>query len=232
MRYILTMILMLPLMLQAQPYLISGGKDLVVHSVAAQILQKAYTKAGLQMKVLYLPFEESLQRADSGQTDGDLARIGTIIRKYPNLRRIPADIIEIQAVAFSKNTSLNIKKWSDLTGHTLTIVKGIKFIEEGTKDLKRQVVLSVPEAIEALKNDKSEVIVIPRLTGLSINAKIQGSTIKPVSHHLQTLLLYHYVNKKNTHLIPIITPILKAMKQSGEIDYMLRSHLRKTTRQN
>ena len=229
MKLIFILLTFIPLLLNARVYTFSGGEDNTVMLIASKVLQKAYTKAGIEMEVLFLPLEESLQRSNSGQTDGELVRIKKITQSYPNLRQVPVEIISVEAIAFSKNSSLHIKRWSDLHGHKVTIVKGTKFIEHATKDIEKEIVLSFKEAFEALRQDKTEVLVIPKLAGLRLYYMNEYDTIKPVSAALTRLSLYHFVHKKNIHLIPIITPILQEMKQSGEIEYIRQSYLRRIT---
>jgi hypothetical protein len=229
MKPIFILLLLFSLIVEARVYTFSGGEDNTVMLIASKVLQKAYAKAGIEMEVLFLPLEESLQRSNSGQTDGELVRIKKITQLYPNLRQVPVEIISVEAIAFSKNTSLNIKQWSDLKGHKLTIVKGTKFIEQATKNIPKEVVLSFKEAFDALAQDKTEILVIPKLAGLRLYYSHEYDNIKPVSAALTRLSLYHFVHKKNSHLIPIITPVLQEMKKSGEIDYIRQSYLRRIT---
>jgi len=219
-----------PLVLNAESYTFSGGKNNLVHHIASEVLVKAYKKADILVTPLFLTLQESLQRSNAGDTDGELARISGITRFSPNLNIVPVSIISVDAVAFSKNTSLSIKSWNDLQGHKLTIVKGVKFIEAETREFKRNLVTTHEEALELLFSNQTEIIVIPRLASLNIIYKKKYHEIKPVSNSLKTLKLYHFVHKKNLHLIPIITPILNAMKNSGEIDYIRKSELTKATK--
>lgn len=229
MKLIFILLTFLPLMLNARVYTFSGGENNTVMLIASKVLQKAYAQADIEMRPLFLSLEESLQRSNSGQTDGELARIEKISQLYPNLRQVPVEIVVVEAIAFSKNRSLNIKKWSDLDGHRVTIVKGAKFIERGTKDIPKEIALTFEEAFDALHKGKTEIVVVPKLAGLSLSYANQYKNIKPVSSALQRLPLYHFVHKKNIHLIPIITPILQKMKKSGEIDYIRQSYLRSIT---
>jgi len=221
-------LLFFPLILHAESYTFSGGKDNTVHIIASQILIKAYARAGIEVTPLFITLADSLKRSNSGETDGELSRISEITKIYPNLRKVPVSIIYVEAAAFSKNTSLNIKKWSDLKGHKITIIKGAKFIETGTKDIiKRELVDTIDDALKQLVNDETEIIVMPKLSGLSQIYKNKYKDIKEVGPALKKMKQYHFVHKKNIHLIPVITPILKKMEQSGEISYMRGSYLRK-----
>jgi len=229
MKLIFILLTFLPLILNARVYTFSGGENNTVMLIASKVLQKAYAQADIEMEPLFLSLEESLQRSNSGQTDGELARIEKITQLYPNLRQVPVEIVVVEAIAFSKNSSLNIKKWSDLDGHRVTIVKGAKFIERGTKDIPKKIALTFEEAFTSLQNDETEIVVVPKLAGLSLSYANKYKDIKPVSSALRRLPLYHFVHKKNIHLIPIITPILQKMKKSGEIDYIRQSYLRSIT---
>ncbi len=229
MKLILITTILFPFLLHAETYLFSGGKNNLVMIIASKVLEKAYERAGLEMTPLFIPLEESLQRSNSGQTDGELARIEKITKLYPNLRQVPVEIAAVEAVAFSKNSSLSIKEWSDLAGHELTIVKGTKFIEKATENIPRRFVSSFTEAVQALESNTTEIIVIPKLAGLNLNLEAENKNLKVVSGTLKKLPLYHFVHKKNVHLIPIITPVLQKMKESGEIDYIRKAYLRSIT---
>ncbi|MCW9048137.1 MAG: transporter substrate-binding domain-containing protein [Gammaproteobacteria bacterium] len=202
----------------------------MAHIIAAEILVKAYKKAGINITPLFLNLQESLQRSNAGETDGEIARISAITQFSPNLKKIPISIISVEAVAFSKNTSLFINNWDDLRKHKLTIVKGAKFIETGTKNFDRNFVATLEEALLLLQSDQTEIIVIPKLASINLIYQKKYHDIKAISNPLERLKLYHFVHKKNRHLIPIITPILKDMKASGEIEFIRRAALIKATK--
>lgn len=223
MKYLL--ILLLSLSLSAKTYTISGGKNNVTQIIASKILEVAYFRAGLDMNTSFIQLEESLLSSNSGKTDGEIARIKKISLIYTNLVIVPVALTSVEAIAFSKK-DITIKTWDDLKAYDFSIVKGAKFIEIATKKMDKKFVLSFEQAFIDLKNDKTQVIVLPKLAGLKYMYSQEFYDIKPVSSSLKTLKLYHFVNKKNIHLIPLLTPILKSMLESGEIRYWRDSHLR------
>ncbi|MCW8934355.1 MAG: transporter substrate-binding domain-containing protein [Gammaproteobacteria bacterium] len=223
-------LLISPLSLSAKSYTFSGGKNNLIHSIAAEVLIKAYKKADIEITPLYLTLQESLERSNAGETDGELARISTITRFTPNLDKVPVSIISVEAVAFSKNTSLVINNWNDLRGHKITIVKGVKFIETETKGLERNFVATHQDALQLLQLDQTEVIVIPKLASINLIYQNKYHDIKAVSNSLKSPELYHFVHRKNRHLIPIITPILQEMKNSGEIEFIRKAELMKAAK--
>jgi len=229
MKQIIGILILLPLLLDARIYNFSGAQNHTIMYIASTILHKAYAKAGIEIKSTFLPLEVSLQRSNSGKDDGEIARIENITLHYPNLRQVPVEVTAVEAVAFSKNSSLNIKKWSDLKNRKVTIIKGVKFIEKSTKSIPREFKATFSEAFEALENGDAEIVIAPKLTGINIIHKKNYEQIKAVSPTLERLPLYHFVHKKNLHLIPIITPVLKKMRESGEIGYLHQAYLRSLT---
>lgn len=229
-RLIICTLLFSPSLLNAESYTFSGGNNSIAQAISAKVLIKAYKKVNINIKPLFLTLEESLHRSNSGDTDGELARISAITQFTPNLNKVPVPIISISAVAFSKNTSLFINNWSELRGHKLTIVKGAKFIEIKTNGLKRHFVATIEEALQLLQSDQTEIIVIPKLASINLIYQNKFHDIKAISNSLEKLELYHFVHNKNIHLIPIITPILQEMKKNGEINFIRNAELIKATK--
>lgn len=219
-----------PLLLNAESYTFSGGKNNLAHIIASEVLVRAYQKADINIKPLFLNLQESLKRSNDGDTDGEIARISSITQFAHNLYKVPVTIASVDAVAFSKNTSLSINNWSDLRGHKISIVKGAKFIETGTKGFDRTFVETFEDALELLQSDQTEIIVIPKLASINLIYQKKYHDIKAVSSSLKRLKLYHFVHMKNRHLIPIITPILHEMKKSGEIEFIRRTELIKAAK--
>ena len=224
MKYLLFILLLIST-IHAKTYKFSGGEGNTVQLVSAKILQSAYKKANIQMEPVFLQLEESLQYSNSGLTDGELSRIKNISDIYPNLVIVPVPLITVTAVAFSKKKNIKITKWGDLKNYDFTIVKGTKFIEKATKDINKTLSTSFKNAFKDLQTGKTEIVVVPKLSGLKVNVENAYNDIHIVSNALKSLKLYHFVNKKNTHLIPIITPILRTMKDSGEFEYWRKSYL-------
>ena len=205
----------------------SGGKDNIVHQISAEVLQHAYRRIGLQPQFVYLQLQESLNQANAGMTDGEISKIKIIKIKYPNLVEIPVVINYVEGIAFSKDDSFNINKWSDLASYKIAIAKGAKFIETGTKGMDRVMAEGFEEAFELLQNDEVDIIVTPKTTGIFITYNNKYSAIRPVGTVLQRIDLYHFVHEKNEYIIPLLTPVLKQMSESGEIDYIRGSYLNK-----
>jgi len=221
--------LFLPLLLMAQDYTFSGGKDNVVQIIAGKILTKAYKRLNIDIKTVFVQAEESLQNSNNGKVDGEIARIKKIDQLYPNLRLVPVPLAKVEAYAYSRKKYIDIQNWEDLKSYKLAIVKGTKFIEKGTKGIAKEYASSFEEAFDKLNAQEIDVVVVPKKAAIRLMIRDKYCDIHAASEPLKTLDLYHFVHKKNEHLIAKITPVLEKMKDSGEIEYIKKSYLRSLT---
>ena len=228
MRYIFILFILLS-SLYAKTYEFSGGKNNPVQIIGSKILKVAYTRAHISMKPKFVQLQVALELSNSGITDGELVRIKKINNTYKNLLIVPVPLVTVEAMAFSKDSSIHINKWSDLKNYNFTIIRGAKFIEKSTQHMNKEFVNNFQEAFENLDTNETQIVVVPKLAGLKSIFLNNYYDIKPVSKPLQSLKLYHFVHKKNKHLIKIITPILQTMKETGEITYWQNAYLRSIT---
>ena len=225
-------LLLFPFLLLAQTYTFSYANENVAMAIASKILIKAYERANISIQVISFSSERSLNASNSGQVDGEVARIADISKLYPNLVQVPVSLVDVEAVAFSKTPNLYISKWDDLKKYDFTIIKGTKFIEKSTQAYDKDYVSTFIQAFDALKDDKTDLIVVPKKAAIRLCLRAQYKDIKRISPVLKKLKLYHFVHAKNTHLIAKILPILEQMKKSGEINYIEKSYLRSLTKYN
>lgn len=202
----------------------------MIQTIAATILVKAYERADIEIKPVFLNLQQSLHQSNAGITDGEIARVNAITKFTPNLRKVPVAIMFLDAVAFSKNSSIKINSWADLRNYKFTIVKGVKFIEVATEQHERREATSHVEALALLQSDKTEIVVTSKIAFVNLMYRKKHNKIKAVSDSLKRLQLYHFVHMKNSRLIPVITPILQNMLDSGEIAHIRKAQLIKATK--
>jgi len=219
-----------PFLLFANTYTFSGVDDNVVQIVAGKVLNKAYSRVDIPVNIIFQQAEASLQASNTGAIDGEVARIKNITKEYSNLLIVDVPLATVKAVAYSNKTHINIRQWSDLKDYNFTVVKGAKFIEKATQGYQRQKVNSFAQALKDLHQGKTEIIIIPKKAAVKLILENDYKNIHIVSPILKTLKLYHFVHKKNAHLIPIIKPVLQQMKDSGEIEHIRNSYLRSLTK--
>jgi len=224
---LLLVLMSMILILNAKQIVLNADKGNMVQHTNAEILKRAYKSMGIEVKLVSHSLSKSLSLSNSGEIDGEPGRIKKISKKFPNLVRVPVAINYVEAVSFSKNSSKMIKNWAELKAYKIGVVKGVKFIEGPTKGMNKVVFLNFKEAFQALNENKIDIVVAPKATGQFIVDTNKYHDIKKSSRALKRLYLYHFLHKKNEHLIPELLPILQAMKKSGEHKYIRAAYLRK-----
>lgn len=182
------------------------------------VLKKAYSTIGVDFDVDWLPPKRSLMIANSGFTDGELSRITTTLKNYPNLLQVKVPVNFIEGVVFTKRKTISVAGWQSLQPYLIGINKGTIFAERGTKGMNVQSVSSFTSLFKMLDKDRVDLVVAPKVIGLYHIAKnnLEGIVInKP---YLVRLSLYHFLHKKHASLVPKLEKALKEMQKNGEIE--------------
>ncbi len=187
--------------------------------ISERVMREAYSRLGMVMSVESLPAERAIVVANTGSVDGELYRIKNIQYKYNNLIMIPIPIGKMEGLAITKNENLSLNTWEDLANHEVCFRNGVKFSEVGLSNIEANPVNSNTQLFGMLAKDRCDIIVIAHITSIPLTAKFNAAQ-KQALHQsvLQTYPLFHYLHKKNAHLAPKLTEVLKEMQQEELID--------------
>lgn len=198
---------------------ISAIENEHTHALAKEVVRRAYRRLGYRVRFDDLPAQRALEWADSGITDGDLARIAGTEQKFPQLIPVPVPVISFQGVVFTKNTTGTIEQWADLAGLTIGIIRGIRYAELGTRGMEPLLAKDMTHLFTLLDENRIDVAVAVRNAGLiEISRHFPASAIHVIGLPLYSGSLYHFVNRKNRDLVAPLTEILGTMARTGELD--------------
>lgn len=187
--------------------------------VAAEILEVAYGKIGISIKTTDYPGRRALQESSQGRVDGEVFRIHKIGEIYPSLIRVPTPFYNDNAVAFTKGKNFIINSCDDLKDYSVSIIRGVKYAEICTAGVKNLTISNDnQEMLKLLDLGRIDVVLTTKTNGLIVAKKLKLTSVKPVSPPLKTLVLYHYLHKKNSDLVPKVNKVLQEMTKSGELD--------------
>jgi len=193
-----------------------------------EILKIAYLKLGIEISVDEYPAKRSLHLSNEGKKyDGELHRIMGIEKQYTNLIPIPIPIHFLEGVVLSKSVKFAVKGWKSLEPYTIGVRRGIVFTVNGTRGMKRVLFNSHDKLFQMLDNKRLDIIILPRMSALKY---LQGSRVENVTFFeppVQVYKMYHYLHKKNSHLIVKITSILKKMEEDGIIEKVRQKYIQK-----
>ncbi|WP_417320307.1 substrate-binding periplasmic protein [Emcibacter sp.] len=196
-----------------------------IQKLSAQIISEAYATLDIKVSIKELPGLRALVVANSGETDGEISRIGGIEKKFTNLIAIPTPVNHIEIVVFSENSALKIENWHNLQGLKVGIVSGSVFTETLDQGLNTLRINNYKQLFTILKRGRVDVAVSPYINGLSMLKTNPHWTILPVSPSLQNEDLYHYIHKRHRHLIPKLNQIFQEMHSSGRIKHLRNQFL-------
>lgn len=187
--------------------------------ISEYVMRDAYSQLGVDMSIISLPAERAIVVANSGTVDGELYRIKNIHSTYNNLIMIPIPIGKMEGIAITKDKNLSPNTWESLNNHKVCFRNGVKFSEVGLSNITATAVNLNTQLFDMLEKDRCEIIVIARITSIPLTMKFIATTKKPLYQSvLQTYPLFHYLHKKNEHLVPELTEVLKGMQSEGLIN--------------
>lgn len=217
--FAITLAIVFPLTARATEKLVfSTITDSVYTVVSKRVLEEAYRELEIQFTVKPYPGQRALKIADSGHTDGDLYRITGIETEFPNLLVVPVVINWFDAMVLAKNHDFTVNGWESLKPYTVGCQRGIKFAEEGTLGLNRFFVNDNLKLYELLDKGRFDIAVVSRLNSLRRLGQIDIKGLRLLEPPIKRYELYHYLHRRNRHLIPELTNVLKAMEDAGRID--------------
>lgn len=187
--------------------------------VPEQILTMAYEKLGLSVSFERFPLNKSLEVANAGDMDGETGRVEGLEKKYPNLRRVPVQIDSLDAVALATKPGIEVDGWESLSGYRVGYIAGGQLVEQKTRGWERvSVVKDMSQGLRLLIEGDLDVFIDERRHAAREIAFFRLDSVKILEPAIVEIPLYHYVHKKNAHLIPRLTEVLKDMKATGVIE--------------
>ncbi len=187
------------------------------------IVRTLYNKLGIELKIVKHPGNRVLLMANSAQVDGVLLR-GTIIEGLAeNLLRIPYPIALIKYSAFTKKSKqIKIDDWNSLSPYRIGVPRGIKLIEERTKNFNQIKNNNLLASFKMLYLDRIDVTVLTELDGLyALKAMNLHNDIQKLEPALEVSPAYHFLHKKHSNLINKMTKLMKKMDESGELKKLI-----------
>ena len=186
-------------------------------NLSEKVLLEAYKRLGIQFEVQRRPGERALKEANAGIFDGEVSRIKGIDKKFPNLIMIPIAVNYLEATVFAKNVEFTVKGWGSLKPYTIGRLRGVKFVENNTKEMRTVVANNYEQLFGILDKGRVDVVVAPLINGLSTIDQFKLKGISILAPRIIQMNLYHYLHRKRKNLVPRITSVLEEMEKDGSI---------------
>lgn len=187
------------------------------------VLKRVYDNIGYQIKYRQVPLGRSFIEANKGELDGLRARVGTVADKYPNLIKVPFEILDFSLVLLADRRVCGVCDLSSI--NRLAVTRGIVALEGR---------LAEQLASKALVEVTSSTQNLELLVAGKVQAAIMSDTNVPpeyyaLNHHwmkrtLTVLPDYHYLHKKHRRLVPLLYAELETLQANGTIAALRKNY--------
>ena len=195
------------------------------------VLEKAYDGIGYDVTYRNVPLARSFIEANKGELDGLRARVAAVADKYPNLIKVPFEILDFRLVLLADRRVCGACNLSDVT--QVAVTRGIVALEE-----ELSTALADKDVVEVTTAQQT----LELMAAGKVQAAIMSDTNVPdefyqLNHHwmIRTLAVlpdYHYLHKKHTELVPQLVRQLEAMRKSGVITRLREEYQLRPARQD
>lgn len=180
-----------------------------------ELARAAYGRIGVQVEVSTVPAERSLINVNSGIDDGEIQRVAGLERDYPNLLRVPGNVIFNDFIAYTKRADIRIRNWADLQPYVVAYANGWRIFDLNVKGVKNLTKTpSIHELFPLLEKGRADVILLERWQGQWIVHQ-KGYKVHLLEPPLASVEMFMYLNKKHAALVPLVAQALADMKTDG-----------------
>ncbi len=156
--------------------------------------------------------------SNSGQVDGEIWRIRGVDAEYRNLIRVPIALWSHPELAFI-NRDIELDGWKSLAPYRVAFRSGTKVVENNIEGIvEDQVPLdTIDEAFGMLAKGEVDVVISDNIVGTLLleSLKYQDSGIKFVTKPLDSALLFTYLHKSHSELVPRLAKAIVLAKDNG-----------------
>ena len=191
---------------------------------ASEVLKVAYAKLGIKLTIVPLPARRALMEANSGQSDGDVARMGGLEEQFPNLIPVNIPINTVYGAAFSCDANVKITSVEDLAQYKVGIRNGIRFAEKMTEGQHTVSLDSWDALFDLLFQGQIDAVIAFKGMEKTQHRRTGTDCLHMHLPLLHTHPVYHYLNRRNGNLVPKLEAVLKTMQANGEIQAILSRH--------
>ncbi|MCG8636707.1 MAG: hypothetical protein MI863_22935 [Desulfobacterales bacterium] len=199
-------------------YILSYSPGTLFHQLVRDRIKKVYERAGLEVECIALPHNRSLVSANEGTVDGDVGRVPSVEEKYPNLLRVNVKLMDLNGAVYTARTDIGQYSADLLKTRKTAYVLGVRWPEKKMEGLKAVKVRDYHSLFEMLLQNRVDIALATEASARSTIEKL-GQRAERI-HRLDPLVLtapiYHYLNKKNAGIIPLLEKTLEEMNSEGE----------------
>ncbi|XQW84043.1 substrate-binding periplasmic protein [Thalassotalea piscium] len=206
--------------LHASEYHFAAIDKLAEQEVGKIILTEIYKELGIKITISSLPGNRAEYEANQGVKDGEIMRIFSYGEVNENLIRVPTPYYYLLTTAFiKKGSKIELHTKDDLAQYRLARVRGVKHT--------KIITMNMPNVVEANSTIKMFKLLDQNIVDIALTNADNGiwnlaqtslnDKITAYPRVFARLNLYHYIHKKNKHLVDKVNTKINEMIASGAL---------------
>jgi polar amino acid transport system substrate-binding protein len=201
-------------------------EGLIEQEVGRVILPQVYKKMGKEITITPLPGVRAQVMATSGKKDGEIMRIWTYGENDSTVIRVPTPYYSLETMCFvKKGSGITVNSKEDLSKYRVAKVRGVKHTDNITKGMPASQVYtlnSTGQSMRFVMRGRADIALTNTKDGLMIIQKFGFTDLEPLAKPLAVLNLFNYIHESKADIVPEVDATLKAMKESGELDELIK----------
>lgn len=173
-------------------------------------------KAGIRFQLNFIPPNRGMRVLKNGLSDGDSARIKEAYEETPWIIRLTEAIVTVPVVCITTKEDFVLRGPDSLRGYRLGTPLGTIAIKRYCEqnNLETSEVLFREQGITMLLNGRLDFFLVTKVTVDPLEEP-EKKRLRVLSPPLFNMDVYLHLHEKHKDLIPLLTPLIKEMRESG-----------------
>lgn len=201
-----------------EPYRIGFALNARIHQEARARLEAAYERAGLPVEFVPLPQKRSLLLAVDGLLDGDAGRIPGLEVTYPSLVRVDAKLLDLTGAAYVvRGQNFGDYRVALLDSLRVGAVRGVLWAKKLMGNRHLEQVNNYETLFDMLLAGRIDMALGSRSSaeGVLRDDRARYDSIRMMVPPVYQTPFYHYVNRKNADIVPLLEKALRELHAEG-----------------
>ncbi len=137
--------------------------------------------------------------------------------------RIPIAIVKLKVFAYVHKSHEHTRYEFGLLGNRVSIVKGMPMIQNNMMGMVATQMNSVNNSLKSILRNQADLVLLPEFCALSRSKKHLREQVIALQPAVFEVPMYHYISKKNEHLVESLKRSLNGMKKKQLITQVTQS---------
>lgn len=210
---------------------LAAPENAAIVPVALAVLQQAYARLGVNVRVSLLPLRRGVQLADSGELDGDLMHTLPSLKEWEQLVVVKVPVARAVFSAYKRGPDCPASvKLSELSAAHIAYMRGTRAIEDALPAKALRAANNNLDALLHVQRGVTEFAVAGQLETDALIIKYKLHDLCKVAEPVLVSELYHSLNKRHEQLAERVEHVLQEMQERGEIKQIWAVEARRAQR--